>query len=144
MIKINLKKFLPLVGIGAIGVSSAIATTAIAIPNISKHSETRLNNKVLSYAINNLSDLNILNSPIQLANYLDDYGSFGYSQNNPISSVDVINIKTVDSVFYVQLAINSANDSLRESTDWLRTSIPATNNIGTINFDNLKKQFLTF
>lgn len=147
MTKINLKKFLPLVGIGAVAVSSAIAATAIAVPNVSKNNESnevKLESKVLSYAMNNLTNLDILNSPTELANYLDDYGAFGNTNSNSVSSVDVINTKSVDNEFYVKLAIKSNNDSLTENTDWLKTSIPATNDIGTINFDNLKKQFLTF
>ncbi len=152
MRKINLKKFLPLVGIGAVGVSSIIAATAIAAPNVSKNKESDkenwdgpiLENTVLSYAMNNLTNLDVLNSPIQLANYLDDYGAFGNTNSNFVPSVDVINTKSVDNEFYVKLAIKSNNDSLTVNTDWLKTSIPVTNDIGTIDFNNLKKQFLTF
>lgn len=147
MTKINFKKFLPLVGIGAVGVSSAIAATAIVVPNVSKNNdshEAKLDSKVLSYAMNNLTNLDVLNSPTELANYLDDYGAFGNTNSNSISSVDVINTKSVENEFYVKLAIKSNNDSSIENTDWLKTSIPVTNDIGTINFDNLKKQFLTF
>lgn len=151
MIKINFKKFLPLVGIGAVGVSSAIAATAIAVPNVSKNTEpntepneVKLESKVLNYAMNNLTNLDVLNSPTELANYLDDYGAFGNTNSNSVSSVDVINTKSVDNTFYVKLAIKSNNDSSIQNTDWLKTSIPVTNDIGTINFDNLKKQFLIF
>ena len=147
MTKINFKKFLPLVGIGAVGVSSIIAATAIAVPNVSKNNdpkEVKLESKVLSYAMNNLTNLDVLNSPIQLENYLEDYGAFDNTNSNSVSSVDVINTKSVENEFYVKLAIKSNNDSLIETTDWLKTSIPVTNDIGTINFDNLKKQFLTF
>ena len=147
MRKINLKKILPLVGIGAVGVSSAIAATAIAVPNVTKNNKPnvlKLENQVLSYAMNNLTNLDVLNSPIQLANYLDDYGAFDNTNSNSVPSVDVIKTKSVDNEFYVKLEIKSNNDSLIENTDWLKTSIPVTNDIGTINFDNLKKQFLTF
>ena len=147
MTKINFKKFLPLVGIGAVGVSSAIAATAIAVPNVPKNNDPKvlkLENQVLSYAMNNLTNLDVLNSPIQLANYLDDYGAFDNSNSNSVPSVDVINTKSVENEFYVKLAIKSNNNSLIENTDWLKTSIPVTDDIGTINFDNLKKQFLTF
>ena len=148
MTKINFKKFLPLVGIGAVGVSSAIAATAIAVPNVPKNNESndevKLESKVLSYAMNNLTNLDVLNSPTELANYLDDYGAFDNTNSNSVSSVDVINTKSVENEFYVKLAIKSNNDSSIENTDWLKTSIPVTNDIGTINFNNLKKQFLTF
>ena len=152
MRKINLKKILPLVGIGAVGVSSAIAATAIAVPNVPKNNESNRviwdeeisKNTVLSYAMNNLTNLDVLNSPIQLANYLDDYGAIDNTNSNSVPSVDVINTKSVENEFYVKLAIKSNNDSLIENTDWLKTSIPVTDDIGTINFDNLKKQFLTF
>ena len=92
--KRNFKKIIPLIGISTIGISAIISGAVLSTNCVSKNNFSNTNvkesDKLFSYSMSNLSDINILSNPTELSSYLYNYGALGMNDANPIKSVEVI------------------------------------------------------
>lgn len=141
MFKISFKKIIPLIGIGAISISAISAGVAVSINN-NTSSSIVLDNKLFKYSMNNLVDLNILNNPNELANYLKNYGAFGSS--NDVDNVEVLSkTSNANNCYDAKLKVNFSNNS-SYIIDSVSTSVPVSSDIGEISFNSLEEYFLRF
>lgn len=143
--KVNLKKLLPIMGIIGFGIAGATTATALAITNLKNNkNDAVLNNKLLNYAFNNLVSYDILINPIELSNYLYDYGVFGYVDVNPVESVTVRNVSINEEGNYdVEIELISKDDTFSNAIYNCTTSIKPVTNIQNIDFSRLENYFST-
>ena len=144
--KRNFKKIIPLIGISTIGISAIISGAVLSINSVSKNnsSNVKVSDKLFSYSMSNLSDINILSNPTELSSFLYNYGALGMNCANPVKSIDVISKKAnANDCYNVDLRVNGT-DGQNYVVENVETSVPVANEISNLNFDKLKEYFLHF
>ena len=144
--KRNFKKIIPLIGISTIGISAIISGAVLSINSVSKNnvSNVKVSDKLFSYSMSNLSDINILSNPVELSSYLYNYGALGMNSVNPIKSIDVISKKAnTNNCYNVDLRVNGV-EGQNYVVKNVETSVPVANEISNLNFDRLNDYFLHF
>ena len=144
--KRNFKKIIPLIGISTIGISAIISGAVLSINSVSKNnsSNVKVSDKLFSYSMSNLSDINILSNPTELSSFLYNYGALGMNCANPVKSIDVISKKAnANDCYNVDLRVNGT-DGQNYVVENVETSVPVANEISNLNFDRLNDYFLHF
>ena len=144
--KRNFKKIIPLIGISTIGISAIISGAVLSINSVSKNNSPniKVSDKLFSYSMSNLSDINILSNPTELSSYLYNYGALGMNSVNPIKSIDVISKKAnANNCYNVDLRVNDI-DGQNYVVKNVETSVPVATEISNLNFDRLNDYFLHF